>query len=102
MNCMTELAYGILQRMQEGIKTFILGSSNTLSGGQKQRIGFARALAAEADVIILDDIFAALDVERQKEMLRLLDKWKENHIIIMISSYDMVKKTADRVYRMGD
>lgn len=53
-------------------------------------------------MIILDDIFAALDVERQKEMLRLLDKWKENHIIIMISSYDMVKKTADRVYRMGD
>ncbi len=94
--------WDIAERMQEGIKTFILGSSNTLSGGQKQRIGFARALAAEADVIILDDIFAALDVERQKEMLRLLDKWKENHIIIMISSYDMVKKTADRVYRMGD
>lgn len=93
--------WDIAKGMPDGMKTLILGSSNTLSGGQKQRIGFARALAAGSDVVILDDIFAALDIERQQEMLCLLNEWKKDRIIIMISSYDMAKAAADKVYRMG-
>lgn len=40
----------------------------TLSGGQKQRIQLARALYADADIYLLDDIFSAVDVHTAKHI----------------------------------
>ena len=50
-----------------------------MSGGQKQRICIARALAAEPEVIICDEVTSALDQIVQEGILRLLMKLQEKH-----------------------
>jgi peptide/nickel transport system ATP-binding protein len=61
-----------LMHMVELDETFLHRLPGELSGGQKQRIGIARALAAEPEIIICDEITSALDQIVQEEILRLL------------------------------
>lgn len=61
-----------LMHMVELDETFLDRLTGELSGDQKQWIGIARALAAEPEIIIYDEITSALDQIVQEEILRLL------------------------------
>ncbi len=50
-----------VDKMPDGIKTFVSQNGTNLSGGQKQRLSIARALTRDAEVYIFDDSFSALD-----------------------------------------
>jgi osmoprotectant transport system ATP-binding protein len=78
---------------------------NELSGGQQQRIGVLRALAAEPDVMLMDEPFGALDPitrdQLQDELKRLQQKLHKT-IIFVTHDMDEALKIADRIVIMKD
>ncbi|HLR53894.1 MAG TPA: ABC transporter ATP-binding protein [Pseudogracilibacillus sp.] len=76
-----------------------------LSGGQQQRIGVIRALAAEPDIILMDEPFSALDPisrEQLQEELIQLQKDIQKTIIFVTHDMDEALKIADKIVLMKD
>lgn len=76
-----------------------------LSGGMRQRVGLARALTTDADVLIMDEAFSALDplirTEMQDELLRLQRTLKKT-ILFITHDFQEALKLGTRIAIMAD
>lgn len=64
-----------VDKLPEGIKSFVSQNGTNLSGGQKQRLSIARALTRDAEVYVFDDSFSALDFSTDAKLRKAI---KEN------------------------
>jgi polar amino acid transport system ATP-binding protein len=71
-----------------------------LSGGQQQRVAIARALCMEPEVILFDEVTAALDPEMVKEVLAAVRKVAEGGMTCILVTHEMrfASEAADQVY----
>ncbi len=71
-----------------------------LSGGQQQRVAIARALCMEPEVILFDEVTAALDPEMVKEVLSAVRKVAEDGMTCILVTHEMgfAREAADQIY----
>lgn len=75
-----------------------------LSGGQKQRVAICRALCMNPEIILFDEVTAALDPEMVREVLDVIRGLKEQGMTMLIVTHEMAfaEQVADRVIFMED
>ncbi len=97
----------IWQRVEESLKSVGMieyrhRSPNKLSGGQKQRVAIAGVVAMEPKCIVLDEPTAMLDPVGRKEVLKTVQKLREQKqvTVILITHYMEEVIDADKIYVM--
>jgi polar amino acid transport system ATP-binding protein len=71
-----------------------------LSGGQQQRVAIARSLAMNPDVMLFDEVTAALDPETVKEVLATISELAEEGMTCILVTHEMgfAREVADQIY----
>ncbi len=87
-----------------GLKGFEQHYPHQISGGMQQRVALARAFAKRPDILLMDEPFAAVDMQTRERMQEeLLTIWTENRttVLFVTHSIDEAIYLADRVIVMG-
>jgi len=93
-----ERAYALLKkvRLEEKANSY----PGELSGGQQQRVAIARSLAMNPDVMLFDEVTAALDPETVKEVLITIRELAEDGMTCILVTHEMgfAREVADHIY----
>ena len=93
-----ERARGLIRKVRlEGKETSYPGE---LSGGQQQRVAIARSLAMRPDIMLFDEITAALDPETVKEVLVTIRELAEEGMTCILVTHEMgfARELANHIY----
>ena len=95
-------AYEFVERLDKGLDHEILQGGKNLSGGQKQRLTIARAIAADPEILILDDSASALDFATDAKLRTAIKENCTNMTVFLISQRANTVKNADRIIVLDD
>lgn len=92
-------AYGRELLSLFGLDGFADSYPEQLSGGQQQRVALVRAMANRPDVLMLDEVTAALDPELIGDVLAVIKNLREQGMTMLIVTHEMsfARDVADRV-----
>ena len=95
-------AWEFVQKLENGIDTQVRERGTRFSEGQKQRLSIARALLADAPVMILDEATSSLDVVTERRVLRSIIRKEPNRTILVAAHRPSVFSLCSRVYKIQD
>jgi NitT/TauT family transport system ATP-binding protein len=88
------------QIAEVGLSNFESSYPHQLSGGMRQRVGLARALAVDADIILMDEPFSSVDEQTrrkfQEELLELL-RHKQKTVVFVTHSIEEAAYLSDQI-----
>ena len=90
----------VIDTMPDGYATRIGERGVRLSGGQRQRLGIARALYADADLIMFDEATSALDAITEREVIAAVDSLPGEKTVLMIAHRLSTLRVCDRIVVM--
>ena len=92
------LAHDLIKKVRLGGKED--GYPGELSGGQQQRVAIARSLAMKPDVMLFDEVTAALDPETVKEVLLTIRELAEEGMTCILVTHEMgfAREVANHIY----
>ena len=91
-----------IESMEKGYATVLQERGKNLSGGQKQLLSFARAVAHNPPVLILDEATAAIDTETEKLIQQALDKLLDGRTSLVIAHRISTIRKADRILVLSE
>ncbi|MGO4346735.1 ABC transporter ATP-binding protein [Paenibacillus sp. MCAF9] len=90
-------AYDMFSQFQGGIDAPVIEKGSTLSAGQRQLISFARALAYDPAILILDEATASIDTETEAIIQEALDVLKKGRTTFVIAHRLSTIRSADQI-----
>jgi ATP-binding cassette subfamily B protein len=88
--------------LPDGLNTLIGEEGMSLSGGQRQRLALARAVAAQPQVLVLDDPLSALDVDTEKMVEDALRTVLKTTSALIVAHRPSTVQLADKVALLQD
>ena len=79
---------------QVGMESLVSAPIGELSGGQQQRVFIARALAQEADILLLDEPLSGVDPQTQASLFETLDQLRQRGVTVLLATHDLELATA--------
>ena len=91
----------MIDQLPDGLETYIGEKGIRLSGGQRQRIAIARALYADAAILLLDEVTNQLDARSEQEVLQTLEKVAlQNKTIVMITHHEHLINRFNKILHL--